>query len=338
MSVSTDHIHFFFFFLMIRRPPRSTLFPYTTLFRSEHDLALAVAVGIETAADMRERIPLRRVLQREEHEVVADDVGEVRVFRREGKAEVLLAPAERGGQSRRRPAGIERAAAGIVERQRQAESNAFPHLGDALQHLLARHQVHAAALVIGAELAPIGARRSLLPTRFHKTWSVPDLVVMPAYPFGDERRLGRALALDHRVPGDLHAVAVELLVLREREARAYARAARHRRGEAHAVEPVVDAHAPVAEGKGHLRQVREQRQREQAVRDGAAERRGLRAAGIDMDPLEVLDRPGESVDALLRDLDPGRNRDLLADAVLEIAHVRHRAPASRRLRTLSMTS
>src|SRR5437870_8789418 len=26
--------HFFFFFLMIRRPPRSTLFPYTTLFRS----------------------------------------------------------------------------------------------------------------------------------------------------------------------------------------------------------------------------------------------------------------------------------------------------------------
>src|SRR5947209_19210769 len=26
---------FYFFFLMIRRPPRSTLFPYTTLFRSK---------------------------------------------------------------------------------------------------------------------------------------------------------------------------------------------------------------------------------------------------------------------------------------------------------------
>src|SRR3712207_8807938 len=26
----------FFFFLMIRRPPRSTLFPYTTLFRSRY--------------------------------------------------------------------------------------------------------------------------------------------------------------------------------------------------------------------------------------------------------------------------------------------------------------
>src|SRR5258705_11784433 len=36
-SVSTLPCFFlfiFFFFLMIRRPPRSTLFPYTTLFRS----------------------------------------------------------------------------------------------------------------------------------------------------------------------------------------------------------------------------------------------------------------------------------------------------------------
>src|SRR2546422_10905420 len=32
--VSGYHIFVLFFFLMIRRPPRSTLFPYTTLFRS----------------------------------------------------------------------------------------------------------------------------------------------------------------------------------------------------------------------------------------------------------------------------------------------------------------
>src|SRR5215471_19462815 len=31
---SSSFIFFFLFFLMIRRPPRSTLFPYTTLFRS----------------------------------------------------------------------------------------------------------------------------------------------------------------------------------------------------------------------------------------------------------------------------------------------------------------
>src|SRR2546421_8056845 len=34
-TLSLSFLSFFFFFLMIRRPPRSTLFPYTTLFRSE---------------------------------------------------------------------------------------------------------------------------------------------------------------------------------------------------------------------------------------------------------------------------------------------------------------
>src|SRR5205807_8997941 len=45
----------FFFFLMIRRPPRSTLFPYTTLFRSlgvveEENDALAHVVGVLAVA------------------------------------------------------------------------------------------------------------------------------------------------------------------------------------------------------------------------------------------------------------------------------------------------
>src|SRR2546421_7277650 len=35
-----------FFFLMIRRPPRSTLFPYTTLFRSIYTLSLHDALPI----------------------------------------------------------------------------------------------------------------------------------------------------------------------------------------------------------------------------------------------------------------------------------------------------
>src|SRR2546430_3855891 len=34
--MSSSWLGNFFFFLMIRRPPRSTLFPYTTLFRSRH--------------------------------------------------------------------------------------------------------------------------------------------------------------------------------------------------------------------------------------------------------------------------------------------------------------
>src|SRR5260221_13019367 len=48
MFIVTRSLHnrsVFFFFLMIRRPPRSTLFPYTTLFRS---------VLVQDAAEGRE--------------------------------------------------------------------------------------------------------------------------------------------------------------------------------------------------------------------------------------------------------------------------------------------
>src|SRR3712207_8615400 len=44
-----------FFFLMIRRPPRSTLFPYTTLFRSPDPSAL-VRVHLEPEAEPRLRL------------------------------------------------------------------------------------------------------------------------------------------------------------------------------------------------------------------------------------------------------------------------------------------
>src|SRR2546430_4059468 len=45
MYTRYDLFVFYFFFLMIRRPPRSTLFPYTTLFRSiGSKLSLAVAL------------------------------------------------------------------------------------------------------------------------------------------------------------------------------------------------------------------------------------------------------------------------------------------------------
>src|SRR5258708_31536094 len=39
--------YFLFFFLMIRRPPRSTLFPYTTLFRSDLGAHLLVALDLQ---------------------------------------------------------------------------------------------------------------------------------------------------------------------------------------------------------------------------------------------------------------------------------------------------
>src|SRR5947207_6115220 len=43
LPISALYIFLFFFFLMIRRPPRSTLFPYTTLFRSDAKLGRRLA-------------------------------------------------------------------------------------------------------------------------------------------------------------------------------------------------------------------------------------------------------------------------------------------------------
>src|SRR2546428_6048509 len=55
-----------FFFLMIRRPPRSTLFPYTTLFRSrrlapDHDVVITEIGG--TVGDI-ESLPISVITDR----------------------------------------------------------------------------------------------------------------------------------------------------------------------------------------------------------------------------------------------------------------------------------
>src|SRR5216684_6616839 len=68
----------FFFFLMIRRPPRSTLFPYTTLFRSQLVAAMAMThspgltgwftrasqeyqqLALQATAEMRRRLEAAR--------------------------------------------------------------------------------------------------------------------------------------------------------------------------------------------------------------------------------------------------------------------------------------
>src|SRR2546430_10117879 len=66
-----------FFFLMIRRPPRSTLFPYTTLFRSaRHDPGsctsraqrpLRAERGATLAGRSRLQLPLGALYRSEEH-------------------------------------------------------------------------------------------------------------------------------------------------------------------------------------------------------------------------------------------------------------------------------
>src|SRR5436190_19566757 len=58
-----------FFFLLLRRPPRSTLFPYTTLFRSAAEgpalrhLALAVAAVPHRGTVAADQLPAHRAQQ-----------------------------------------------------------------------------------------------------------------------------------------------------------------------------------------------------------------------------------------------------------------------------------
>src|SRR6266496_5275642 len=62
------HLPSCFFFLMIRRPPRSTLFPYTTLFRSDPRARRAPPTaphGRPGVADAASRLPEAR--RSEEH-------------------------------------------------------------------------------------------------------------------------------------------------------------------------------------------------------------------------------------------------------------------------------
>jgi hypothetical protein len=133
----------------------------------EHQLGGAVAIGVELAADVGERVPLRRVLQGQQHEVVAHHVGEQRIDGVEREAEVRAVAAHGRRDARRAAPRIEHAAARVVERQRQAERPPLGDLGDALQHLVAGHVVHATALIVGAELAPVRAGRPVFPALRH---------------------------------------------------------------------------------------------------------------------------------------------------------------------------
>src|SRR5689334_25256979 len=86
---SSLHLSILFFFLMIRRPPRSTLFPYTTLFRSRLVRPVDRAVLLDDAAKSAgRRAYLRVVAERAADGGIARDDA--------GRAQVRLAGGSRG--------------------------------------------------------------------------------------------------------------------------------------------------------------------------------------------------------------------------------------------------
>src|SRR2546422_8008553 len=72
----------FFFFLMIRRPPRSTLFPYTTLFRSHPPCALTRLISVSRCDSSTPQHTLVSC-QRAKEEGKSVDLGGRRIIRSE---------------------------------------------------------------------------------------------------------------------------------------------------------------------------------------------------------------------------------------------------------------
>src|SRR3990167_2383249 len=67
LNSSHSQISYSVFFLMIRRPPRSTLFPYTTLFRSHGALAVCQIAHVRPLTRSRWRQRSARPNRSEEH-------------------------------------------------------------------------------------------------------------------------------------------------------------------------------------------------------------------------------------------------------------------------------
>src|SRR3712207_6937373 len=76
------------FFLMIRRPPRSTLFPYTTLFRSHEASGAASSRGAYDAAHSRADVDRRHRHRHESERQVEGRVCDQRIRSEEHTSEL----------------------------------------------------------------------------------------------------------------------------------------------------------------------------------------------------------------------------------------------------------
>src|ERR1043165_8391912 len=97
------------FFLMIRRPPRSTLFPYTTLFRSQHGDARIVGMavagdrmrlhGAEALAEGAELVGRQGLVAHHQHGMVEE--GLVARVPQRGRAPAEVDAGDLGAERRR---------------------------------------------------------------------------------------------------------------------------------------------------------------------------------------------------------------------------------------------
>src|SRR2546426_11117373 len=151
---------------MIRRPPRSTLFPYTTLFRSLHGRRAGLAVEQAHLAEERAGLHAVPLLGRERHErrAVDDDEELVARLARTGEDGALRHLHDCGDVGH----GAELAQAAVFEERNALEVRDFlvtgdvervEHLSDELHHASLRSARPTLAAGLGGHLkTPSGAR------------------------------------------------------------------------------------------------------------------------------------------------------------------------------------
>ena len=108
-------------------------------------------------------------------------------------------------------------------------------------------------------------------------------------------------------------------------------ACRDRSREAHPVEPVVEDEVGVVDDEELVKEAsNRKREGQHSVGDRASERPGFGAFAVDVDPLVILGRGGERVDALLADDEPARGAELDAGEPWEVGHVNRRSQSPTR--------
>ncbi len=151
---------------------------------------------------------------------------------------------------------------------------------------------------------------------------------------GHTNRLVGTLALDGRL--DRHTRAHGDLFHSDNPESATDPASRgDRRRKAHLVDSVVHDH-PVGRWKHLVQHRHAERERQEAVSDGRAERPRRCALRVGVDPLGVIGRRRKRIDPLLRHVEPRGRPELDTDKVFEHAHPAIRPPARMRASDVSL--
>src|SRR5450759_1353293 len=145
----------------------------------------------------------------------------------------------------------------------------------------------------------------------------PQLLETPSKGLRYEYRLIRAFTVDACVPLHLHAIVWQLLDVGQIQDQPYPRTRRDRSGEAHLVEPVIDADATGRHVQRGGSQLCHQGERQITMSDGGLVGRFVSCAlDIHMDPLMVATDIGKFIYHFLRHFDPVAGWQVLAYEIL----------------------